>query len=88
MNNTETKFFEQLMDSLGQCLTPEVAAKVASLRVSPEFQNRLDDLAERCTEGQLSAEEQSEYEIYVSSLNFIGILQAISRSMITQEAVH
>jgi hypothetical protein len=36
-----------------------------------------------CTEGQLSADERIEYETYVQALEFIAVLQAQARSLLT-----
>jgi hypothetical protein len=46
----------RLLDPVGRCLTPEVAQHLVALQVDPAVQARLDELAEKCTEGQLSAE--------------------------------
>jgi hypothetical protein len=36
-----------------------------------------------CTEGQLSDDERTEYETYVQALEFIAVLQAQARSLLT-----
>lgn len=71
-----------LLDPVGQCLTPEVARALVNLRADPTVQARLDELAEKCTEGTLSAEEQSEYETYVHAIDFIAALQAQARDIL------
>ena len=52
------------------------------MRADPELQARIDDLADRCTEGALTAEEKLEYETYVRAGNLIGILQAKARKLL------
>src|SRR5882724_10796778 len=47
----------RLLDPVGRCLTPEVAQHLVALQVEPAAQARLEELAEKCTEGQLSADE-------------------------------
>jgi hypothetical protein len=86
MNQAETTLYGQLMTSLGDCLTPEVAGRIADLRTSVDLQERLQTLSELCTEGQLSAEEKSEYETYVHVLDFISLLQAKSRAILREMA--
>jgi hypothetical protein len=41
-----------------------------------KIQARLEELADKCTEGQLSADERTEYETYGHALEFIAVLQA------------
>jgi hypothetical protein len=73
----------RLLDPVGRCLTPEVAQHLVDLRVDPTVQARLEELADKCTEGQLSSDERTEYETYVQALEFIAVLQAQARSLLT-----
>ena len=73
----------RLLDPVGRCLTPEVAQHLVALQVDPAVQARLEELADKCTEGQLSADERMEYETYVQALEFIAVLQAQARSLLT-----
>jgi hypothetical protein len=70
---------ERLLDPIGQALTPEVARQLMALQVDPAVQARMEELADKCTEGQLSADEHAEYETYVRAIEFIGVLQAKAR---------
>ena len=45
----------------------------------PVAQARLANLAEKCNEGALSAEERAEYETYVTAGNFLSVLKAKAR---------
>lgn len=74
----------QLLTPLGDCLTPEVARQVVDLRASPAVQARLDELANKCTEGQLTAAERAEYEAVVAAIEFISVLQAQARRLLRQ----
>ena len=85
MNNTSA-VLDDLFDPVSRCLTPEVAARIAGLRASPQVQQMLDELAEKLTEGTLTDAEWSEYETYVRAINFIRLLQAKARSVITATA--
>jgi hypothetical protein len=73
----------RLLDPVGHCLTPEVAQHLVALQVDPAVQARLEELADKCTEDQLSADERTEYETYVQALEFIAVLQAQARSLLT-----
>ena len=73
----------RLLDPIGRCLTAEVARQLVALQVDPTVQARLEELADKCTEGQLAADERTEYETYVQALEFIAVLQAQARSLLT-----
>jgi len=72
----------RLLEPVGRCLTPEVATALVNLRADPAVQTRIDELADKCTEGALSAVEQSEYETYMHAIDFIAVLQAQARSLL------
>jgi hypothetical protein len=76
---------DSLFDPVTECFTPEVARRIASLRASPEAQARLDELADKCSEGTLTAEERGVYEAAVRAVNFISVLQAKARAMLATE---
>ena len=78
----DTKFLARLLEPFGDCFTPEVAEKVANLRAAPEVQARIDELADKCTEGDLTPEEQTEYDSYVHAIDFIAVLQAQARNVL------
>lgn len=67
---------------MSRCFTAEVAQRIADLRAPEEVQQRLDELADKSSEGTLSAEEKSEYETWVRALNFLGVLQAKARRVV------
>jgi uncharacterized protein YnzC (UPF0291/DUF896 family) len=47
---------------------------------------RIDTLADKCTEGQLTPEEREEYETYVQASRFIAILQAKARNLLSSSS--
>lgn len=77
---------DELFDPVSRCLTPDVARRIAGLRASPQVQQTLDDLAEKSTEGTLTDAERADYETYVRAINFIGLLQAKARAVISADA--
>jgi hypothetical protein len=76
---------DQVFDPLTQCLTPDVARRIAALRAPAKVQARLDELADRSTAGTLSADERAEYETWVRAINFLGVLQAKARKVISSQ---
>jgi hypothetical protein len=81
----EAIFLESIVEPLSRCFTPEVAQQVADLRADARLQERVDLLAEKCNEGQLTPEENEEYELYVRTGTFLAILQAKARKQLRQQ---
>lgn len=79
----DTSILERLLDPISQVLTPDVARKLADLRADPTVQARLEELADKCTEGQLSSEERAEYGTYVRAIEFIAVLQAKAHRLLS-----
>ena len=61
---------------------PEKAKAVLSFRAAPELQARIEELAGKSTEGQLTEAERAEYAGYVRANKFIAILQRQARQLI------
>ncbi len=78
----DTAVLDRIFEPVSRCLTPEVAFKLVQLRADLEVQARIEELAEKANEGQLSPEEYAEYETYVEAIDFIGILQAKARAIL------
>jgi hypothetical protein len=76
---------DKLFDPMAKCFTPDVARRLVGLQASPDVQIRLDELADRCSDGTLTAAESAEYEAYVRTINFIGVLQAKSRAILAAD---
>lgn len=79
------EYLDRLLDPLADCLTPDSARRVAAWRVDPQTQARIDALADKCTEGQLTPEERHEYETYVRAGTLISVLQTKARARLRRE---
>jgi hypothetical protein len=79
--NPESSVIDRLMDPVGQCLTPEVAERIASLRADDKLQARVDELAHKANAGTLTDDERSQYEQYVSFSQFVTLLQIKARNL-------
>ncbi len=83
MSQTEANLaLDRLLSPVMECLTPEVARRLVDLRADPAFQDRLDLLADKCTEGDLTPPEREEYDTYVHAIHIISILQAKARKLL------
>jgi hypothetical protein len=57
-------------------LTDDQTRRLAELRGDPELIVRLESLAAKANEGDLSEEERAEYEAYIEANNLLAALQA------------
>jgi hypothetical protein len=80
--STAAIHLDRLLEPLAECLSPDVAAKVADLRADEAMQSRIDDLAERANEGLLTAAERDEYAGYLHAIDVVAVLQAKARSQL------
>lgn len=80
---TATRLLDRLLDPVGRCLSRRAARELVCLRGDDEVQAYVRELAEKCNEGTLSAEERAEYQSYVMAANVVAILQAKARARLT-----
>jgi hypothetical protein len=78
MNVMQT--ISRMLDPVGKTLNLRSAEALVKLRADAAVQARMEYLANRCTEGELTREEKAEYDAMVSANNLIAILQAKARS--------
>ena len=85
MNNGHgTAVLDDMLEPLSRCFGLETARALFKFRVDARTQARVEELAEKCDEGQLTAEERNEYEAYVQASTVIGILQAKARRLLAE----
>jgi hypothetical protein len=82
MNMLQT--LDRLLDPVGRSLGVKTAMALANLRAEPDVQQRMEYLATRCTEGELTVAEQAEYQAFIMANNLIGILQAKARAVLAR----
>ena len=80
-----TVVLERLLDPVSRSLNIEAARKLVELKADSKTQTRIDELAARCNEGELTPAERSEYERYVTVGNLIAILQAKARLLLAKK---
>ena len=85
MGNSSTAVLDRVLDPLARSLRPAAAKAIVDFRVDPPTQARIDELADKCTEGQLTAAERREYEAYVEVIDLIAILQSKARVLLAKK---
>jgi hypothetical protein len=78
----DNDMFDRMLNPIRDALTPEVAQAIVDLRADATVQARIEDLADRHHEGQLTADELAEYANLVGAVNMIAVLQAKARSVL------
>jgi hypothetical protein len=80
MHASTSRVLDRLLERVGRCLSEDAARELTDLRADEETQAHVRELAEKCNEGTLSAEERAEYESYVMAAGIVAILQAKARA--------
>ena len=75
---------DEMLEPVSRCFGLETARALTALRVGERTQARVEELAEKCNDGQLTPDERAEYEAYVQASTLIGILQAKARRVLAQ----
>jgi len=84
ISQPSTALLEELIDPVGRCLTPEVARRIVELRASPDLDARIQELGQKCNEGELSGEEQTDYETILRFIKFLSVLQSKARALLNE----
>jgi hypothetical protein len=85
VKHTTNNVLSQLLEPVGRIMPVEFAEELAAMQATPEVQARIDELAEKCNEGELTPEERTEYEAYVDAIDVISLLQAKARSVLARQ---
>ena len=79
MKKSNGHVLERLLDPVSASLNEEAARKLIGLKADAKARARVAELARKCNEGELTAAERADYEMYVLAGDFIAILQAKAR---------
>jgi hypothetical protein len=78
----DTAAFDRGTDVVLQFFSTEQAQALVAYRGDEMIRARIEELAEKSTEGELSEQERAEYEGYVKANQFVAILQAKARKLL------
>lgn len=84
--NFDTTAFDRGTAPILQIISTEQVRQLVDYRADEALRQRIDELAAKCNEGELSAAEQLEYEGYVRANKFIAILQAQARKALAAKS--
>jgi hypothetical protein len=77
----EIDAFDRGVGPVLRIVLPEKAEAVLRFRAAPKLQARIEALAGKSTEGQLTETERAEYAGYVRANKFVAILQRQARQL-------
>jgi hypothetical protein len=77
---------DALFEPLSRCLDAESARRVSEFCVDPGVQARVDVLAEKANQGELTGDERAEYEAFINASDFISILKLKARRQLNLHA--
>jgi hypothetical protein len=83
---TQEAILDEMLEPLVEALTPESARVLSQIQAKPSIQARVDQLATKCNEGELSAEERTEYEDYVRIGNLLALIKAKAKRVLAESA--
>lgn len=66
---------DRLLEPLDNMMSADYARALVAYRATPEVQARVDELADKCNEGELTDAERDEYDEYLAAFHVIAILQ-------------
>ncbi len=83
----DTAAFDRETDAVMQFFTAEQARALVAYRGDEAIQARIEDLASKNTEGELTDQERAEYEGYVKANKFVAMLQAKARKLLCRKCL-
>lgn len=75
-----------MLEPITRSLNVDAAKKLVRLKADAKVRARGAKLARKCNEGELTPEEATEYDRYLAFADFIAIMQAKTRLLLTKKA--
>jgi hypothetical protein len=86
MPSTAANVLDLVLQPWADGLTRESADRILRFRLDESTQQRVDDLADKAAEGQLTEAERNEYNEYVETIDLLGILKTKAREALALRA--
>jgi hypothetical protein len=81
-NGASASALGRLLRPLSRELTADLARALVNLKADAETQARYDELADKRSTGQITADEQGELESIVRANTLLGVLKAEARAFL------
>ncbi|MSU59561.1 MAG: hypothetical protein EXS35_15550 [Pedosphaera sp.] len=76
---TTSSLADKMLDLAAECFDAPTLVALAKLRLSPKLTARVDRLAEKANEGELTPRERSEYQSYINTSEMLALVQLRAR---------
>ena len=70
---------DQILDLAAGCFDAPTLNALAKLRLSPKLASRVDRLAGKANEGELTPREREEYQSYIKTSELLALIQLRAR---------
>jgi hypothetical protein len=84
-DTSEAAIFARLFEGQNGILSQSVARKLLDLNFSESDQQRMEELAQRNQQGQLTPEEREEFTNYVKVADLLAILHSKARQSLKKQ---
>ncbi len=78
----DTAAFERGRDPILQFFTVKQAREIVNYKGDAKLRRRIEELAAKSNEGQLTDAQRAEYEGYLRANKFVALLQAKARKLL------
>jgi hypothetical protein len=75
---------DRILQPLGEAMDRDTAARVVAMRADDVVQQRIDELAGKATEAELTDDERDEYDSYLHAIDIVSILQSKARQILAR----
>lgn len=76
--------YDEVIESVLDCLDEKSTERLINLQFSEKFDERMQVTADKCTEGELTQEERSDYKALVELLGWLSLLQLRARQRLDE----
>lgn len=80
--STQEAILDEMLEPLVEALTVDSARVLSQIQAKPAIQARVDQLAAKCNEGELTPSERDEYEEYVRIGNLLALIKAKAKRVL------
>ncbi len=77
-----TTVFHRVLEPILRSLSPEAARQIAGAEADEQLQQRVEVLAQKANEGELTDSERREYQAYVDAGDVVATMQAVARKLL------
>jgi hypothetical protein len=77
-----TTVFHRVLEPVLRSIPPEATRQIAEAQADNQLQQIIETLARKANEGDLTPEEQREYQAYVDAGDVVATMQAVARKLV------